>query len=94
MLGLRTIFAIIPVAEAAESAVAAFKALPVADRPRLIGVHVAPLALPVEEAKDALRSKIGEARRRQRRKVRVGEMRQDEHAGRVMERSLDFKRCR
>jgi nucleotide-binding universal stress UspA family protein len=45
MLGLRTVFAIIPAAEAAEGAVAAFKALPLADRARLVGVHVAPLAM-------------------------------------------------
>src|SRR5215208_564050 len=45
MTGLRTVFAIVPAAEAAESAVAAFKALPVADHARLIGVHVAPLAI-------------------------------------------------
>jgi nucleotide-binding universal stress UspA family protein len=52
MLALRTIFTIIPVAEAAESAVAAFTALPLADRPRLIGVHVAPLALTFGLASD------------------------------------------
>jgi nucleotide-binding universal stress UspA family protein len=45
MIGLRTIFAVIPAAEAAESAVMAFKALPIVDHARLIGVHVAPLAI-------------------------------------------------
>jgi len=45
MIGLRSVFAIIPAAEAAECAVAAFQVLRLADKPRLIGVHVAPLAM-------------------------------------------------
>ena len=45
MAELRTVFAIIPAAEAVEAAVAAFQALPLSDRARLVGVHVAPLAV-------------------------------------------------
>lgn len=45
MRGIRTIFAVIPAADAAESAVAAFKALPLQERAKLVGVHVAPLAI-------------------------------------------------
>lgn len=42
---MRTVFAVIPAAGAVESAVAAFKALPVEDNARLVGLHVAPLAI-------------------------------------------------
>lgn len=45
MTGLRTVFAVIPAGEAAEGAVAAFQALPLAERAKLTGVHVAPLAI-------------------------------------------------
>jgi len=45
MTGVRTVFAVIPAAGAAESAVAAFQALPLADQARLVGLHVAPLAI-------------------------------------------------
>jgi nucleotide-binding universal stress UspA family protein len=45
MTGLRTVFAVIPAAAAAESAVSAFQALPLADKARLVGLHVAPLAI-------------------------------------------------
>jgi len=45
MGGLHTVFAVIPAAEAAESAVAAFQALPLVEPARLIGLHVAPIAI-------------------------------------------------
>ena len=45
MTGVRTVFAVVPAAAAAESAVAAFQALPLADNARLVGLHVAPLAI-------------------------------------------------
>jgi nucleotide-binding universal stress UspA family protein len=45
MNSIRTVFAVIPAAAAADSAVAAFQALPAADKSRLIGVHVAPIAM-------------------------------------------------
>jgi nucleotide-binding universal stress UspA family protein len=45
MIGIRTVFAIIPIGEAAEGAVAAFQALPLAEHARLVGLHVAPLAI-------------------------------------------------
>ena len=45
MTGIRTVFAVIPAADAAEGAVAAFQALPLADNARLVGLHVAPLAI-------------------------------------------------
>lgn len=52
MIGLRTVFAVIAAADAAESAVAAFQALPLADRAKLVGVHVAPLAITYGLASD------------------------------------------
>lgn len=52
MTGLRTVFAIVPAAEAAEGAVATFKALPVADHAKLVGLHVAPLAITFGLASD------------------------------------------
>jgi nucleotide-binding universal stress UspA family protein len=45
MSGIRTVFAVIPAADAAEAAVAAFQALPLGENARLVGVHVAPLAV-------------------------------------------------
>jgi nucleotide-binding universal stress UspA family protein len=45
MTGVRTVFAVVPAAPAAESAVAAFQALPLAESARLVGLHVAPLAI-------------------------------------------------
>ena len=45
MTGVRTVFAVVPAAPAAESAVAAFQALPLAENARLVGLHVAPLAI-------------------------------------------------
>jgi nucleotide-binding universal stress UspA family protein len=39
------VFAVLPAAAAVESAVAAFQALPLADKARLIGVHVSPIAI-------------------------------------------------
>ncbi|MGH6923287.1 MAG: hypothetical protein ACRED5_06060, partial [Propylenella sp.] len=42
---MRTVFAVIPAAGAAETAVAGFQALPLADNARLIGLHVAPLVI-------------------------------------------------
>lgn len=42
---MRTVFAVIPAAQAAATAVAAFKALPRADGARLVGVHVSPLTI-------------------------------------------------
>lgn len=45
MIGLRTVFAIIPSAETAESMVGAFKALPLSDHPRLVGIYAAPFVV-------------------------------------------------
>jgi hypothetical protein len=45
MKALRTVFAVIPGAESAVSAVKAHQALPLADRSKLVGVHVSPLAI-------------------------------------------------
>lgn len=45
MDSIRTVFAILPAAPAAEAAVAAFQALPLADKQTLIGLHVAPIAI-------------------------------------------------
>ncbi len=45
MTGVRTVYAVVPAAAAAEGAVAAFQALPLADKARLVGLHVAPLAI-------------------------------------------------
>jgi nucleotide-binding universal stress UspA family protein len=42
---MRTVFAVIPAAAAAERAVAGFQALPLADNPKLVGLHVAPLTI-------------------------------------------------
>jgi nucleotide-binding universal stress UspA family protein len=52
MIGLRTIFAVIPTAEAAAGAVAMFKALPLAGNAKLVGVHVAPFAITFGLASD------------------------------------------
>ncbi len=52
MIKVRTVFAVIPAAEAAESAVAAFEALPLGDKARLTGLHVAPLAITYGLASD------------------------------------------
>jgi nucleotide-binding universal stress UspA family protein len=41
---MRTVFAIVPAGAASEPAVAAFQALPLAHNPRLVGLHVAPIA--------------------------------------------------
>ena len=45
MSGIRTVSAIIPAAPAAEAAVSAFQALPLADKAKLIGIHVAPIVV-------------------------------------------------
>ena len=45
MSGLNTVFAVIPAGAAAESAVAAYQALPLGANARLVGLHVAPLAI-------------------------------------------------
>lgn len=42
---MRTVFAVLPAAGAAECAVAGFRALPLAENPRLVGLHVAPLTI-------------------------------------------------
>lgn len=42
---MRTVFAVIPAAEAASAAVAGFQALPLDDKARLVGLHVTPLAI-------------------------------------------------
>ena len=42
---LRTIFAVIPAAQGAEPAVQAYKALPLGDRSKLVGLHVSPSAV-------------------------------------------------
>lgn len=44
-MGLRSVFAIIPAAEAAATAVQIFAALPLASRARLVGIHIAPVAM-------------------------------------------------
>lgn len=49
---MRKIFAIIPAAETAGTAVAAFQALPLADNARLVGLHVTPLAISYGLASD------------------------------------------
>ena len=57
---MRTVFAVIPAAAAARSAVAAFQALPCGDNARLIGLHVTPLAITYGLVADAsLASYIG-----------------------------------
>lgn len=45
MTKIATAFAVIPAAQAAEAAVAAFQALPLAENAKLIGLHVAPIAV-------------------------------------------------
>jgi nucleotide-binding universal stress UspA family protein len=52
MSGLRTVFAVVPAGAAAESAVAAYQALPLAENARLVGLHVAPLAITYGLASD------------------------------------------
>jgi nucleotide-binding universal stress UspA family protein len=52
MTGIRTVFAVIPAAAAAESAVAGFQALPLAGDARLVALHVAPLAITYGLASD------------------------------------------
>jgi nucleotide-binding universal stress UspA family protein len=45
MTGIRTIFAVIPAAQCVESAIAAYSALPLADRSKLVGLHITPIAV-------------------------------------------------
>lgn len=44
-MSLKTVFAIIPAGEATTAALAAFRALPLADNARLVGMHVSPVAV-------------------------------------------------
>jgi nucleotide-binding universal stress UspA family protein len=44
-MSMRTVFAVVPAASGVESAVAGFQALPLADNPKLVGLHVAPLTI-------------------------------------------------
>ena len=61
MIGLKTVFAVIPAAEAAETAVKAFQALPLAGGARLVGLHVAPLAVTYGLATDMALATLIEA---------------------------------
>jgi nucleotide-binding universal stress UspA family protein len=45
MTGLRTIFAVVPEAQCVESVLAAYSALPLANRSKLVGLHVSPIAV-------------------------------------------------
>ena len=58
---IRTVFAIIPAGPAAEVAVAAFRALPLADNAKLIGVHIAPIAITYGLAADVALASFIEA---------------------------------
>jgi nucleotide-binding universal stress UspA family protein len=44
-MSLKTVFAIIPAAEAGAAAVAGFRALPIGENARLVGMHVSPIAV-------------------------------------------------
>ena len=61
MIGFKTVFAVIPAAEAAETAVTAFQALPLAGEARLVGLHVAPLAITYGLATDMALATLIEA---------------------------------
>jgi nucleotide-binding universal stress UspA family protein len=61
MLSIRTVFAIIPAGPAAESAVAAFQALPLAENAKLVGVHVGPIAITYGLAADVALASFIEA---------------------------------
>lgn len=61
MSGLSTVIAVIPAEEAVSEAVAAFQALPLAESARLVGVHVAPLAITYGLATDIALSSYIEA---------------------------------
>lgn len=58
MLGLKTVFAIVPSARSAELAIRTFKALPVGQRTRLIGVHVSPTPVSYGLASDLALSSL------------------------------------
>lgn len=45
MRALRTIFAVVPAAESVPAVVAAYRALPLGERSKLVGLHVSPLAV-------------------------------------------------
>jgi len=60
-MDIRTVFAIIPAAQAAESAVAAFQALPLGDNAKLVGVHIAPIAITYGLATDVALASFIEA---------------------------------
>ncbi len=49
---MKTVFAVIPAAEAVASAIAGFQALPLADNAKLVGLHVTPLAITYGLASD------------------------------------------
>ncbi len=61
MTGVTTVFAVIPAAAAAESAVAAFQVLPLAGDAKLVGLHVAPLAISYGLATDMALASFVEA---------------------------------
>jgi nucleotide-binding universal stress UspA family protein len=61
MTELRTVFAVIPAAPGAASAVAAFKALPLGSNARLTGLHVSPIAIRYGLAADMMLASYIEA---------------------------------